>query len=117
MLETPMLNSQSLTTVHELPVSHKVAPVQPLPPQRPQREAALVALETTGAVEVVLLETTELFDIDEDVGEVVELAFTLPDAAEEVEDEATLATLAPATAALPLVDEEDNLPTPALVLS
>ena len=73
--------------------------------------------ETTEIVEVVVLETTEDGAAVEDVGEVLEVIFEPTEAFEEVEEEATLATLAPATAALPAVDEEDNLPTPALVLS
>ena len=47
-----MVYSQSLTTVQELPSAQEVAPVYPLPPQRPQRATTDAEAEAAATLDV-----------------------------------------------------------------
>lgn len=108
--------------MQELPSAQEVAPVHPLPPQRPQRETTDVDVEAklgftavVAAAGAVLLVVVGAFAEVVDAATVLELALFVLEAIDEEEgdeDETTLATSAFAAEAL---EEEESLPTPALV--
>lgn len=107
--------------MHARPSSQAVAPVQPFPPQRPQRaatdsEAALAfssAFGATGAAALVVSAAA----LEVAAGAVAAAAVVEALTLELVSDEATLATLATVPALLVEAEEEESLPTPALVFS
>jgi hypothetical protein len=104
-----------LTTVQELPRSQEVAPVHPLPPQRPHFEATatelvlVVVVEAAEKVDAVLLVAAGVLVVIVDVTIVVKLDTETGDAA--------LATLTLASVSLAPEASEPSFPTPALVSS